>query len=83
MRQPPLGEFQPRRKGKSMAKETGKKSVRRRDFLRLAGLGGVAGAAAVAGATGRAEAGSSGEGKSSSGYRETDHVKKFYELSRF
>ena len=65
-----------------MMKERDRKSVPRRDFLKLAGLGGVAGAAAAVGASQGAEAAASAEGKRSSGYRETAHVRKFYELSR-
>ena len=56
------------------------RSTSRRDLLKLAGLAaGVTGAAAVAGTAGaaapvvRAEDG---------GYRETDHVRKYYALAR-
>ena len=56
-------------------------STRRRDFLKLAGLGTVAGAAAVAGAPEIAEAAAAGEVKP--GYHETEHVKRFYSLARF
>jgi anaerobic selenocysteine-containing dehydrogenase len=65
-----------------MSKEKDGNTVPRRDFLRLAGLGGVAGAAAVAGASGAAEAASPEDGKSA-GYRETAHVKTYYELAKF
>jgi anaerobic selenocysteine-containing dehydrogenase len=59
------------------------KSAPRRDFLKLAGLGTLAGAAAAAvGAPGKAQA-ATAEAPSASGYRETEHVKKAYELSRF
>ncbi len=56
--------------------------VGRRDVLRLAGLGGVAGAAAVAGAAGKSEAAQEVESKGS-GYRETEHVRTYYELAKF
>jgi len=54
-------------------------AARRRDFLKVVGLGSVAGAAALAGAgpakaeTPKAEAG---------GYRETEHIRKYYETAR-
>lgn len=52
----------------------------RRNFLKLAGLGTLAsGATLVSGEAVAAETPS----KSSAGYRETDHVKKVYETSRF
>ena len=64
--------------------------VGRRDFFRKAGLGaGAAGAVAVAlsktpakaaVAGGKAAGGKAAGGK---GYRETRHVKKYYELARF
>lgn len=60
-------------------------SLGRRDFFRKAGLGaGAVGAAAsglAAGSAGATEP-ERGSGKSA-GYRETEHVKKFYELARF
>ncbi len=60
-----------------------KKSLPRRDFLKAAGLtGGAAGVAAVALTTKSATAAAPESGKSS-GYRETEHVKKYYELARF
>lgn len=54
----------------------------RRNFFKKAGL--TAGAAAVAvtaSPAGAVEAAPSS--KKGSGYRETDHVRKFYELARF
>ena len=53
----------------------------RRDFLKLASLGTVLGGAAIA-AGGHAAA-SETEDPSESGYRETTHVKTYYELTRF
>ena len=55
----------------------------RRDFLKVAGItGGAAGVAAVALASKSVTAAVPKSGKSS-GYRETEHVKKYYELARF
>jgi len=56
--------------------------VARRDLLKLAGLGGVAGAALVATSGGKAEAASETVRKNS-GYRETEHVRTYYELAKF
>jgi len=63
-----------------MKKEQEGSTTKRRDFLRLAGASTVGGAAAAIGATG-AEAKIADERPG--GYRETAHVKKVYELSRF
>lgn len=53
----------------------------RRDFFRTAGLGGAA--AAVA-ATGLAAPAKAAEAKPEpQGYRETAHVKRYYELAKF
>lgn len=65
-----------------MKKEQEASAAKRRDFLRLAGLGALGGAAAAAVGSTPAEA-SSATGEAQSGYRETAHVKKVYELSRF
>lgn len=54
----------------------------RRDFIRLATLGTLAGAATIATRPIEVEA-SVGKGVRSTGYRETEHVKKVYALSRF
>jgi len=57
-------------------------SVRsRRAFLKGAGLAGVAAAVSIV-AKDEAEA-TSVEAKSSSGYRETDHVNAYYEAAKF
>ncbi len=68
-----------------MSKKKEKTSVGRRDFFRKAGLGvGAAGAAAVGlAAKPGAAAEPSETAPGSAGYRETAHVKKYYELSRF
>jgi hypothetical protein len=54
--------------------------AKRRDFLKLAGLAPVAGAALVV--TGKsAVAAEPKDGKA--GYRETAHIRKYYETARF
>lgn len=56
-------------------------SAERRAFFRTAGLGvGALGAAAVTLATGEAEAATD---ERPQGYRETDHVKRYYQLAKF
>lgn len=59
-----------------------KKDVGRRDVLRLAGLGGVAGAAAIA-TKGRKVEAAAAPSRTKAGYRETDHVRTYYELAKF
>jgi hypothetical protein len=55
-------------------------STSRRELLKFAGLAaGVAGAAAAAGT---AKASAPVERAEDGGYRETDHVRKYYELAR-
>ena len=62
-------------------KKIDKGGTDRRDFLKLAGLGSVAGGAAlVAGGREAEAADKSGSGR---GYRETAHVKTYYDLARF
>jgi DMSO/TMAO reductase YedYZ molybdopterin-dependent catalytic subunit len=58
-------------------------SIKRRDFLRAAGLGGAAGAAAVVTGIGTAQAAAPELDQGGSGYRETAHVKTYYELAKF
>lgn len=53
----------------------------RRDFLKMASLGTVAGGAVIA-AAGTAQAASLEE-EERSGYRETPHVKTYYDLAKF
>ena len=53
----------------------------RRDFFKKAGLG--AGAAAVAVTASKAGAVEAPQPKKGSGYTETDHVRKYYDLARF
>lgn len=57
-------------------------TLARRDFLKGAGLAGVAGAATVA-LSGKTAKAAVPEQSQSSGYRETEHVMKYYEVSRF
>lgn len=59
-----------------------KQQVARRDLLKVAGLGGVAGAAALATSAGKAEAATEVDVKGS-GYRETEHVRTYYDLAKF
>ena len=63
-----------------MSKKKEADTVARRDFFRQAVGLGAAGAAAALGAT-SANAGQVSE--ETQGYRETDHVKTYYELARF
>ena len=57
-------------------------SIDRRDFFRKVGLG--AGAAAVGVASSTAQAATpEKEPTKRAGYRETEHVKTYYELARF
>ena len=64
-----------------MKKQDDKAITDRRSFLKLAGAGVAASGAAVAAAGSPAVA---AESKPREGlYRETDHVKRYYELARF
>jgi chaperone required for assembly of F1-ATPase len=66
---------------KSMTKV--KKTLPRRDFLKVAGLtGATAGAAAIA-LKGKSAKAAITEDKAKTGYQETEHVKTYYELARF
>ncbi len=64
-----------------------KKEVRlvdRRNVFRKVGLGaGALGVAAVGLSASKAKAESAKSPSKGAGYRETDHVKKYYELARF
>ena len=51
----------------------------RREFFKVAGAGAVAGGAAMVAGTGEAEAASREGG---TGYRETDHVRRYYDSAR-
>jgi hypothetical protein len=65
-----------------MKKERETTAPKRRDFLKLAGLGSVTAAASAAVTIVPAEAKEEPGGRAA-GYRETGHVKKVYELARF
>jgi len=65
-----------------MKSTAGSQKVARRDLLKLASLGGVAGAAFAATSNGKAEVASETNRKNS-GYRETEHVRTYYELAKF
>lgn len=54
----------------------------RRSFLKLAGGSVAASGAALVSTVGPAEA-SSAPAADTGGYRETDHVKRYYELAKF
>lgn len=60
-------------------------AVSRRSFLQQAGLTATAGGVAAAVAAGAPKPASAGSPKAqaSSGYRETEHVRRVYALSRF
>ena len=64
------------------SKEDGKLEARR-SFLKLASVGSVAGAAAALVGGDQAQAIENAGSVGANGYRETAHVKKVYELSRF
>ena len=54
----------------------------RRDFLKLAGLGTLTGGAALL-AKGQAQAAVRDDDQKGDLYRETEHVKTYYELAKF
>jgi hypothetical protein len=66
-----------------MKKEQETTTPKRRDFLKLAGLGSVTAVASAAAAAVPAEAKEQEPNARAAGYRETTHVKKAYELARF
>ena len=67
-----------------LMKQSKKEAVSdRRSFLKLAGIGAAAGGAALVAGKDKAVAGET-EAKTQGGamYRETDHVRRYYELAR-
>ena len=66
-----------------MASDQDSKAAARRRFLKLASLGAVAGTVAAAAGTRESEAAAVEPEQGGKGYRETEHVKKVYELARF
>ncbi len=66
-----------------MKKTKTKANVTRRDFMTKAGYSAtIAGAATLATATG-ASASVEDRDRKSSGYRETDHIRTYYDLAKF
>lgn len=65
-----------------MKKEQETTGARRREFLKLAGLGSVGAVASAATAATPVEA-TEDPGVRRAGYHETPHVRKAYELARF
>ena len=57
-------------------------SPTRREFFKTAGLGAVAGVAGVVAQPAPAKA-AEAQPQQGQGYRETEHVKRYYELSKF
>ena len=60
-----------------------KATADRRSFLKLAGLGAVAGGTALVAGDKPAEAASEATAGTDGLYRETEHVKRYYELAKF
>jgi nitrous oxide reductase len=58
-----------------------KKSLPRRDFLKAAGIAGGAAGLAVA-LTSKSTAAAAPDDRKGSGYRETEHIRKYYESAR-
>jgi hypothetical protein len=65
-----------------MKKEQKAGAAKRREFLKLAGLGSVTAVAGAASVAAPAEAKEELSARGA-GYRETEHVRKAYELARF
>ena len=65
-----------------MSKDTKKTAIGRRRFLSAAGAGAAAAAVATVAAAPEAKAAENAETRKKSRYRETDHVKKFYDICR-
>jgi hypothetical protein len=65
-----------------MKKEQKASAAKRREFLKLAGLGSVTAVAGAASVAAPAEA-KEEPSATAAGYRETAHVRKAYELARF
>lgn len=65
------------------SKDKDVKSPQRRTLLRLGGVGIAAGGAAAVLGGGKAESADAAAAPKAAGYRETAHVRKFYETARF
>ncbi len=64
-----------------MSKTT--KSLPRRDFLKAAGIAGGAAGLAAATLTSKSTQAAVPENRKGSGYRETEHIRKYYESARY
>jgi len=60
-----------------------KKSLPRRDFLKAAGIAGGAVGLAATTLTSKSTQAAVPDGRKVSGYRETEHVRKYYESARY
>jgi len=65
-----------------MSDKLGKTEMGRRGFLRGAGTGAVAAAAATLAAPAAAPAAENADQRKKARYRETEHVKKYYDSNR-
>lgn len=65
-----------------MSNEQKKEKIGRRDFLRAASLGAAAGAVATVAMPAKVEAAENAETRKKQRYKETDHVKRYYETNR-
>lgn len=63
--------------------KTEKKSLQRREFLKTATMVGVASGVAAVSLKGKPARAAKVSSDGHAGYKETDHVKKYYELARF
>lgn len=66
-----------------MKKEAKGKAADRREFLKLAGVSAATGGVALVSAVTPAAAAITEEDKDSDLYRETQHIKTYYDLARF
>ena len=65
-----------------MAERPERNKAKRRDFLKLVGLGSLAGPATAV-TSGKAPEAQAEEAPQGTGYRETAHVKKYYDTAKF
>ena len=65
-----------------MADRPERNKAKRRDFLKLVGLGSLGGAATVV-TGGKAPEAQAAEKPQGTGYRETAHVRKYYDTAKF
>lgn len=66
-----------------MTEKTPPQSSTRREFFKTAGVGSAAAAVMAAGVAPAAPAAAAEAKTESQGYRETAHVKRYYELAKF